>query len=92
MDYDKLTKEYFQALNNIGVKTEDITLVNIDNLNSDMEFLFDKIKFLTYEMPIVNKGTLSELPCYQDFININNKLINYHSKRLKLESNIKNAN
>jgi len=65
---------------------------NIDNLNSDMEFLFDKIKFLTYEMPIVNKGTLSELPCYQDFININNKLINYHSKRLKLESNIKNAN
>ena len=65
---------------------------NIDNLNSDMEFLFDKIKFLTYEMPIVNKGTLSELQCYQDFININNKLINYHSKRLKLESNIKNAN
>lgn len=33
MDYEKLTKEYFQALNNIGVKTEDITLVNIDNLN-----------------------------------------------------------
>ncbi len=33
MDYDKLTKEYFQALNNIGLKTEDITLVNIDNLN-----------------------------------------------------------